>query len=135
MLNTDNVLVEIKLRLGLADASQNILIDSYAGEIGYRILHYCNISDMPDDLLYTWAAMTIELLRMMEGSNAHLFGDNALTEEDAVNSIKLGDTTVSIGGKTATIASKTGGGTPKDILDSVVRQYRFDLIHYRRMRW
>ena len=133
MLDTTDVLEQIKMRLGLQDTTQDVLLTSYALEIGLRILHYCNISEMPEGLLFVWAAMTIDLLRAMEGSNENIFGENAVSETDGVQQVKLGDTSVSMGSSTSTVASKTGGGTPAELIAEVVKNYYLDLVKYRRV--
>lgn len=121
------VLQTVKLRLRLTDSTHDALITSYVTEIGWRIKHYCNISTIPDDLIFIWASMTTDAVRV-DLPNVDEIADSV--GGDGGN-IKVGDTSVSGGGG-------TGGGlsnTAKSAIDNVVFNYRMDLHHYRRMRW
>lgn len=120
------VLETTKLRLGLTDTAQDALITSYITEIGWRIKHYCNISTIPDDLLYVWASMVVDAVRV-DLPNVDEIADSV----GGGGNVKVGDTSVSGG-------SSSGGGlsnTAKSVIDKVVFDYRLDLHRYRRMRW
>lgn len=120
-----NVLETTKLRLGLTDTAQDALITSYITEIGWRIKHYCNISTIPDDLLYVWASMVVDAVRV------DLPNVDEIADSVGGGNVKVGDTSVSGG-------SSSGGGlsnTAKSVIDKVVFDYRLDLHRYRRMRW
>lgn len=125
MITANDVWPIIKLRLDLADDKLQPLIDTYIAEIERRIKHYCNIRRVPDGLLYVWASMVIDAVRV-ELPNVEEIAD---TTGDGEN-IKVGDTSVSGGGKGAGLSN-----TAKSIIDQVVFDYRFDLHHYRRMTW
>lgn len=121
------VLEIAKLRLGLADSTQDALITSYITEIGWRIKHYCNISTIPDDLIYVWTSMTSDAVRV-DLPNVDEIADSV---GGGGANVKVGDTSVSGG-------SGSGGGlsnTAKSAIDRVVFDYRIDLHRYRRMRW
>ncbi|MBG9944687.1 phage head-tail connector protein [Brevibacillus formosus] len=121
------VLKTAKLRLGLADTTQDALITSYITEIGWRIKHYCNISTIPNDLIYVWTSMTIDAVRV-DLPNVDEIADSV---GGGGANVKVGDTSVSGGGG-------SGGGlsnTAKSAIDQVVFDYRIDLHRYRRMRW
>lgn len=115
----------VKARLMLPDDSLKSLIDTYIAEIERRIKHYCNIRTLPDDLLYVWASMVIDAVRVDLPNVSEI--------EDSVSggaNIKIGDTSISGGG--------TGSGlsnTAKAAIDGVVFNYRIDLNRYRKMRW
>lgn len=121
------VLETVKLRLGLTNDSQDALISSYITEIGLRIKHYCNISTIPDDLIFVWASMTMDAVRV-DLPNVDEISDSV---GGGGANVKVGDTSVSGG-------SGSGGGlsnTAKSAIDQVVFNYRVDLHRYRRMRW
>lgn len=121
------VLETVKLRIGLADDTQNALITSYITEIGLRIKHYCNITTIPDDLIFVWASMTTDAVRV-DLPNVDEVADSV---GGGGSNVKVGDTSVSGG-------SGSGGGlsnTAKSVIDQVVFNYRVDLHRYRRMRW
>ena len=121
------VLQTVKLRLSLADTTHDALITSYVTEIGWRIKHYCNISAIPDDLIFVWASMTTDAVRV-DLPNVDEISDSV---GGGGANVKVGDTSVSGG-------SGTGGGlanTAKAVIEQVVFNYRTDLHRYRRMRW
>jgi len=127
MITEKEVWPIVKLRLGLANDALQPLIGTYIAEIDQRIKHYCNISHVPNDLLYVWASMVIDAVRV-DLPNVDEIDD---TVGGQAGSVKVGDTSVSGGGG-------SGGGltnTSKAIIDQVVFDYRIDLNHYRKLRW
>ncbi|WP_456289726.1 DNA-packaging protein [Paenibacillus sp. AK002] len=127
MITSTDVWGIIKARLELADEALQPLINTYIAEIERRIKHYCNISSLPDDLLYVWASMVIDAVRV-DLPNVDEIDD---TVGGQAGSVKVGDTSVSGGGG-------SGGGltnSSKAVIDQVVFNYRADLHHYRRMTW
>lgn len=116
----------IKVRLGLVDEKLKLLIDTYIAEIERRIKHYCNIKSLPDELLFVWASMVIDAVRV-DLPDVDEIDD---TVGSQASNVKVGDTSVGGGG--------SGGGltnTSKAVIDQVVFDYRADLHHYRRMTW
>jgi hypothetical protein len=114
----------VKQRLGLADDAKKGLIYTYIDEIGLRIQHYCGIRVIPDDLLYTWASMTIDALRI-EQPNLPGIAETSGGGE----SVTVGDT--------STAPARPAGltNTAKSVIDAVVLNYRVDLNRYRKLRW
>ncbi|RRJ62408.1 DNA-packaging protein [Paenibacillus oralis] len=117
------VLGIVKARLKITDDTDDTLINSYITEIGWRILNICNRRDIPDALIYVWASMVIDVLRIEQpqkyGGDANSSGLN----------IKIGDTSVGP-------ASKSGlTATSKSVIDQVVFDYRADLYRWRKMKW
>lgn len=117
----------VKLRLGLANDELKPVIETYIAEIENRIKHYCNIQRLPDGLLFVWASMVIDAVRIdlpnVEEVEDTVGGQNG--------TVKVGDTSVSGGGG-------SGGGltnTSKSVIDSVVFDYQSDLHRYRRLGW
>lgn len=123
----EEVLGIVKIRLGLTD-ELDTLINSYIREIGRRIRHFCNISNIPDDLTDVWASMVMDAVRV-ELPNVEEITDSI---GDDGGTVKIGDTSVGGGG------SSSGEGMTtlnKSVIDEVVLNYKVDLIHYRRLRW
>jgi len=127
MITANDVWTIVKARLGLADDTLQPLINTYIAEIERRIKHYCNINQLPDDLLFVWASMVIDAVRV-DLPNLDEISDTVGGQD---GNIKVGDTSVSGGGG-------SGGGltnTAKSTIDQVVFNYRVDLNHYRKLRW
>ncbi|MEC0310178.1 DNA-packaging protein [Paenibacillus lautus] len=127
MISSSDVWPIIKVRLGLVDEKLKPLIDTYIAEIERRIKHYCNIKSLPDDLLFVWASMVTDAIRV-DLPNVDEIDD---TVGGQAGNVKVGDTSVAGGGG-------SGGGltnTSKAVIDQVVFDYRTDLHHYRRMGW
>ncbi|MFC4305793.1 DNA-packaging protein [Cohnella boryungensis] len=127
MITTVDVWPIVKLRLDLPDDARKPLVDTYIAEIERRILHDINHRRIPEGLLYVWASMVVDAVRV---DLPHVDEVDA-TVGGPAGSIKVGDTSVSGGGG-------SGGGlanTAKSVIDQVVFNYRADLNHYRRMTW
>ncbi len=118
-----DVLKTVKLRLELDD-SHDELIDSYVQEIGQRILHYCNMAEIPTELEHTWASMVIDALRIEQPNLPGIAETTGGGEE-----IRVGDTS------TAPAHSAGMTNTAKAAIDEVVLNYRVDLNRYRKLRW
>ncbi|AQZ46041.1 DNA-packaging protein [Paenibacillus larvae] len=118
-----DILKSIKLRLGLSDEFDALVL-SYVKEIGERILHYCNIKDIPATLQEVWTSMVIDVLRIEQPKLPGIEETNGEAEN-----IKIGDTSVS----PANSSSITN--TSKKVMESIVTNYRVDLNPYRKMRW
>ncbi|GIP10400.1 hypothetical protein J1TS5_25700 [Paenibacillus macerans] len=117
------VLEIVKSRLKITDDTDDTLINYYITEIGWRILNVCNRKDIPEALIYVWASMVIDALRIEQpqkyGGDANSSGLN----------IKIGDTSVAP-------ASKSGlTATSKSVIDQVVFDYQADLYRWRKMKW
>lgn len=121
------VLATVKLRLQLEDNKLDTLISSYIKEIGRRILHYCNIRSIPEGLIYVWASMVMDAVRV-ELPAVEEIADSS----DDGTSIKIGDST-------SGPASGSSGGavssTSKSVIDELVLNYCVDLNHFRRIKW
>jgi len=126
MITAADVWPIVKLRLGLKDDTHKLLIDTYIAEIERRIKHYCNIRTLPGDLLFVWASMVIDAVRV-ELPNVEEIQD---TVGGQASNVKVGDTSVSAGSSGDAITN-----TAKSVIDNVVLNYKHDLHHYRKMRW
>lgn len=119
------VLEIIKPRLQLTDNAHDVLLLSYVREIGRRILHFCNVADIPDDLSDVWASMVMDAVRV-ELAAVDEINDTA----GGADNIKIGDTSVSPASGAAGLSN-----TAKTVIDKVVLNYRIDLVRYRKLRW
>nr|WP_113756537.1 DNA-packaging protein [Brevibacillus laterosporus] len=118
------VLALVKLRMGLVNDSLDLLINSFIYEIERRILHYCNIAEIPEALQFVWSSMVIDALRIDQATLNEVAATTAGSE-----SIKIGDTSISPG-KSDGVTS-----TSKEVIESVVLNYRVDLNRYRKLVW
>ncbi|GIO42479.1 DNA-packaging protein [Paenibacillus apis] len=119
------VLDIIKPRLQLMDNTHDALLLPYVREIGRRIMHFCNISEIPDDLSDVWASMVMDAARV-ELPTVDEINDTA----GGADNIKIGDTSVSPASGVAGLSN-----TAKSVIDKVVLNYRIDLVRYRKLRW
>lgn len=88
-------------------------LDYILAELVQRLLNYCNIEEIPDELDYTIARMADLALRQATG---HLDGE--------AKTIKVGDTSVSFDIDAATKA-----------LNSLMGDFEGELNEFRRLRW
>ena len=119
-----DVIEIVRTRLpGLPD-DVDALIDSYVQEIGQRILHYTNLTEIPAELEHTWASMVIDALRIEQPKLPGVAETSGAGEE-----ITVGDT--------SSAPAKPAGltNTAKSAIDAVVLNYRVDLNRYRKLRW
>lgn len=122
-ITTKDIWPIVKLRLNLDDEQEN-LTKSYIDEIGNRILHYCNLTEMPAGLKSTWASMVIDALRIEQPNLTGIVETSGGGE-----TVKIGDTSVS------PASSSELTNASKSVIDQVVLNYRVDLHRYRRVRW
>lgn len=123
MITNKDIWPVVKLRLDLDDGQKD-LVETYIDEIGRRILHYCNLSEIPAGLKMTWSSMVIDALRIEQPNM-----DGIEETTSGGESIKIGDTSVSpASGSALTNATKS-------VIDQVVLNYRVDLNRYRKLRW
>lgn len=83
-------------------------------EIEQMIKNYCDIDAVPEALYFTWANMTADLLRSASGEES----------DEAVSSIKVGDTTVDF-----------RKDAHKERVNAVILNYRQQLQDFRRIQW
>ena len=86
------------------------------------IKNYCNISEVPEQLNFTWANMACDIVKSY----------NAEETGEPVNggpaSVSMGDTTVSVSN------SQSGTGHVVD-LDGLIQNYKEQLQKFRRIKW
>lgn len=122
------VIDEVKRRMGLDvnDTQHDYLIGTYVDEIGLRIMNYCNISVIPDELSYVWVAMVASALSQEQ--------INVLVppvEPKKAFEMKIGDTSIK-----PSVAIVAPPSRPTvTVIEQVVRDYQSELNAFRRLRW
>ena len=114
---------------GLTD--EEILMD--VKEVEQTILNYCQIPDVPTQLNYVWANMTVDLiLYYIEMNNTPEDPLDGLDVSD-LSSIKVGDTSVFVGDKyRSSLRSRTLQSHNAN-LDELVMDYTKQLNQFRRI--
>ncbi|MCD9026043.1 phage head-tail connector protein [Cohnella silvisoli] len=126
-INATEIIVIVKAKMGLPGNEHDALIGLYVDEIGQRILNYCNLSEIPDGLKYTWVAMVSVALTKEQSSV--LFP--APVVEEAFE-ISIGDTSVK---QVKNPAAQVLVRPSVAIIDAVVFDYQGELNSYRKLRW
>ena len=102
-------------------------------EVEQVIKNYCSILSVPDPLRYTWCNMSIDLL--LYSHEVNTTPDDVLEAFDPsdVSTIKVGDTSISLGDKYRSNArSRTLQGHQAN-LDEIVTNYKAQLNQFRRL--
>lgn len=146
MLNLNNevadktlVLEIVKTKLGVETPPEpllNINID----EVEQAILNYCNLDVVPKALTYTFANMVCDI----HTYDAQINKDNAPSDEEGldldisasgVNSVRVGNTTVSFGSGSDTSSRNKALRSHQANLDSLLLNYKEQLNRFRKMGW
>lgn len=105
-------------------------------EVEQAIKNYCNIDVVPEGLKYVWANMAMDLVRYHTASSKQ---DSGVVSNDIsvgeVSSLKIGDTTVTLGSGSDTNLSNRAIKSHTPNLDRIVMNYKSHLNKYRRMVW
>lgn len=143
----EQVIQLVNVRAGIMKVSLDGIgpdaLGSIVDEVGQYIKNYCNITRIPDALLYVWAALVLDYIRYInetarqndEEGGTDLGGANV---ETYVGSIKEGDVTVSYSQVSASSSSSASAGRAHDIsgvLDAYVLNYNIQLQAYRQVKW
>lgn len=105
-------------------------------EVEQVIKNYCAIPQVPVALKYTWSNMAIDLLLYQAAANADPESDDSgldNLEMADVQSLKIGDTTVTLGAKSSTNQRGAALKSHVAILDDIVLNYRAQLNQFRRL--
>ena len=102
-------------------------------EVEAEIKDYCCIPEVPEALKYTWRNMTIDLLKFFVESNTT--PDDVLDAFDPsdVSTIKVGDTSISLGDKYRSNQRSRILQSHQPNLDTIVFNYRAQLNRHRRI--
>lgn len=116
-----------------SDISQ-LAITQAVDETAYVIKNYCNIQDIPDGLKYTWANMAEDLVRYRDARTKADAGTLPAASSDNVAELRVGDTTIKLGGNNRESSSKELKAHTVDA-DSLIMNYQSQLNKFRRMVW
>lgn len=95
------------------------LLESYINEIAGRAMHYCHLYALPEGLHDCVAAMCVDLIKS-EGLS--LTGASLAAE---LEEVRLGDARFGFG---------HASSVSQQIVDGLLRDYRADLHHYRKLK-
>lgn len=109
----------VRTLLGIADDSQDALLEVILAGVEETILNYCHLDEVPAGLTYTAARMAADMYRQEGyGSAAGPSGNPA--------SITEGDTTVSF-------RDASASGAYGAYAEGIIKNYTVQLNRYRRM--
>lgn len=115
--------------------TDDVLIMLSVEEVEQAIKNYCNLDSVPEELKFVWANMTIELIRY---HNASVNGDDGNIDSinaSDVSSLKIGDTTVTLGSGSTSGATARAIKSHRPTLDDIVMNNKSHLRKFRRMVW
>lgn len=127
---TVNEIVRTKIK---NEAITELDIQLAVNEVEEVIKNYCNIDTIPDALKFTWANMSVDLVRYQYESNNS--SENVLNDIDAsdVSNIKIGDTQIALQGNNSERGKTLKSHRPN--LDQIVMNNKQQLNRFRRMVW
>ena len=102
-------------------------------EVEQVIKNYCSIPSVPDALRYTWCNMSIDLL--LYNYDVNTTPDDVLEAFDPsdVSTIKVGDTSISLGDKYRSNARSRTLQSHQSNLDAIVTNHKAQLNQFRRL--
>lgn len=124
----------------LKDAGSITEVDAQLAidEVEQVIKNYCNINDtvdIPAALNFTWANMSVDLLKYTYSSNSADSSTGAEVDSAEVSSLKIGDTQISLGGAASTNQRAAALRSHSATLDTLTMNYTAQLNKFRRMVW
>lgn len=102
-------------------------------EVEQVIKNYCSIPVVPDALRYTWCNMSVDLLLYNHEFNTTPNDVLEAFDPSDVSTIKVGDTSVSLGDKYRSNARSRILQSHQSNLDSIVTNYKAQLNQFRRL--
>lgn len=99
------------------------------------IKNYCNIDIIPQELRFTWANMTTDLLRYQYEMNNPQSNDDILNSFGTadISELRVGDTQIGVGGNNSVSAKALN--SHKANLDALIFDYQSQLNRFRKMMW
>ena len=127
---TVNEIVRTKIK---NEAITELDIQLAINEVEEVIKNYCNIDTIPEALKFTWANMSVDLVRYQYESN--ISADDVLAGIDAsdVSNLKIGDTQIALQGNNSERGKTLKSHRPN--LDQIVMNNKQQLNRFRRMVW
>jgi len=102
-------------------------------EVEQTIKNYCHISEVPIQLIYIWSNIAIDLLLFQLESNTSPENVTESLDPSEVATIKMGDTSISLGDKPRSNQRSRILGGHRINLDSLVMNYQAQLNQFRRL--
>lgn len=144
MITVDKDLIAdiVKTQLGV-DTPSEPLLNLTIDEVEQEIKNFCNIKEVPQELTYTFANIVVDLFRYrqefinvtkkpVEGEEED---DDITINEGNMNSIRVGDTTITFGSGSDTMVYNKNMRSHQANLDDVILNYKAQLKKFRRMVW
>lgn len=144
MITIDKGLIAdiVKTQLGV-DTPSEPLLNLTIDEVEQEIKNFCNIREVPRELTYTFANIVVDLFRYrqefinatkkpVEGEEED---DDITINEGNMNSIRVGDTTITFGSGSDTMVYNKNMRSHQANLDDVILNYKAQLKKFRRMVW
>lgn len=99
------------------------------------IKNYCNIDIIPQELKFTWANMTTDLLRYQYEMNNPQSNDDILNSFGTadISELRVGDTQIGVGGNNSVSAKALN--SHKANLDALTFDYQSQLNRFRKLVW
>lgn len=102
-------------------------------EIEQVIKNYCSIPEIPEALRFTWCNMSVDLLLYQRESNTSPDDVLEVFDPSDISTIKIGDTSISLGDKYRSNARSRTLQSHVSNLDSIVTNYKAQLNMFRRI--
>lgn len=102
-------------------------------EVEQEIKNYCNIPEVPEALKYTWCNMSIDLLLYNHEVNTTPNDVLETFDPSDVSTIKIGDTSISLGDKYRNNVRSRTLQSHNANLDDIITNFRAQLNRYRRI--
>ena len=102
-------------------------------EVEQAIKNYCSIPEVPVALRYTWCNMTIDLLLYNYETNTTPNDVLEAFDPSDVSTIKIGDTSISLGDKYRNNARSRILQSHNSNLDDIIMNYKAQLNRFRRL--
>lgn len=102
-------------------------------EVEQVIKNYCCIPEIPEALKFTWCNMSIDLLLYIHEVNTPPNDVMDAFDPSDVSTIKIGDTSISLGDKYRNNARSRTLQSHNSNLDDIVTNYRAQLNSFRRL--
>ncbi|MDD4690005.1 MAG: hypothetical protein PHE51_09705 [Eubacteriales bacterium] len=110
-------------------------INNAIDEISFTILNYCNISAIPDELVYTWANMAADLLRYQFFVSQPFENISSNQDPSNISALAIGDTQITLDATKNTSERAKALRSHSGNLDKIVLNYSAQLNKFRRMVW
>lgn len=129
----EEALEVLKLSLGTTIVMSDVDLIINLKKVQQKILSYCNIGNIPNELLYIWAEITEDLVRYLDTikKNATAEGLDQFKMTD-VSKIRVGDTDIALGGSDSA-SNKIAQAHTLTVIDGFIYNYKTYLHRYRRM--